>query len=45
MAQDCEAETSLVLHFTPDLVDMSKAVRTVGETQPFLARPTSLVLL
>jgi creatinine amidohydrolase len=29
----CEAETSLLLHITPDLVDMSKAVRTIDEVQ------------
>ena len=33
MAHGCEAETSLLLHIAPDLVDMSKAVRTVDETQ------------
>jgi creatinine amidohydrolase len=29
----CEAETSLLLHITPDLVDMKKAVRTMDEVQ------------
>jgi creatinine amidohydrolase len=29
----CEAETSLLLQLTPDLVDMSKAVRTMDEVQ------------
>ena len=33
MAQGCDAETSLLRHITPDLADMSKAVRTVDETQ------------
>jgi creatinine amidohydrolase len=29
----CELETSMVLHLRPDLVDMSKAVRTMDEVQ------------
>jgi creatinine amidohydrolase len=33
MAHGCEAETSLLLHIRPDLVDMSQAVRTVDEIQ------------
>jgi creatinine amidohydrolase len=33
MSHGCEAETSLLLHLTPELVDMSKAVRTIEEVQ------------
>jgi creatinine amidohydrolase len=33
MAHGCEAETSLLLHLVPELVDMSKAVRTIDEVQ------------
>ncbi len=33
MAHGCEAETSLLLHIRPDLVEMSKAVRTMEEVQ------------
>jgi creatinine amidohydrolase len=29
----CEAETSLLLHITPDLVDMKQAVRTMDDVQ------------
>jgi creatinine amidohydrolase len=32
-AHGCEAETSLLLQLTPDLVEMSKAVRTIEEVQ------------
>jgi creatinine amidohydrolase len=33
MAHGCEAETSLLLHIRPDLVEMNKAVRTMEEVQ------------
>jgi creatinine amidohydrolase len=33
MAHGCEAETSLLLHIGPELVDMGKAVRTLEEVQ------------
>ncbi len=33
LSHGCEAETSLLLHITPDLVDMTQAVRTMDEVQ------------
>jgi creatinine amidohydrolase len=33
MSHGCEIETSLMLQIEPDLVDMSKAVRTIDEVQ------------